>query len=550
MTEVKLKGHAECLGLDFPLKEGRYLVGRTDEADLRLDKPQVSRRHAEITVEEGKVQVCDLGSHNGTSVNGAKVTGTITLNPGDKVEFANLGFRVDDGTATAEFSRPVTMLGRPFEPSVEISWDEVSNRRERDRDLQSLLFRVLAEAGNLLTIPRAPREMYGPILDMVETALLKPERIFVLQWEHEGDEPVETASRVLGRGADALVLSSTMVDQVLREKKSFLTSDPLNHPDLGGMRSMVSQGIRSAIAVPMFDNEDVIGILYADDSRPGRVFTRDQLAAFTLLANIIAVALTHARYHELEQEKHRQDAELATAVDILEHMLPAELPEVAGYEVLARLESCYEVGGDLYEATTLEDGRYAFLVGDVTGKGVGAALLVSRVLSLTHFMLREGWEPSALVARLNDEIFRCTDHVRFTTLFLGFLVPESGHIVYVNAGHNPPMVVRSDGATEECAPTGLPVGMLEGMEYGTGETTLGPGDMIAMFSDGITETQNEADEDFGEDRLAGFLARERTADLALLFDDLRGELGAFRGNAPIGDDITLVAIRRCKGDGA
>ena len=122
--------------------------------------------------------------------------------------------------------------------------------------------------------------------------------------------------------------------------------------------------------------------------------------------------------------------------------------------------------------------------------------------------------------------------------------------MYVNAGHNPPMVVRSDGATEECAPTGLPVGMLEGMEYGTGETTLGPGDMIAMFSDGITETQNEADEDFGEDRLAGFLARERTADLALLFDDLRGELGAFRGNAPIGDDITLVAIRRCKGDGA
>ncbi len=539
-----LVGRTEAGEIRRPLADGALLVGRAEEADLRLDKPQVSRRHTQITVNGDVVQVRDLGSHNGTTVNGVKISGVVTLVHGDRLEFADQGFGLEDEAGAGSASRPVTMLGHPLKPNAEISWEEVNTQRDRDKDLQSLLFRVLAEAGALLTVPRAPHEMYGPILDLVETALLKPERIFVLLLEEGSSEPVEAASRVMGHGADALVLSRTMVGQVLREKKSFLMSDPLGHACAGGMESMVSQGIRSAIAVPLFDNEDVIGILYADDTRPNRLFTRDQLSAFTLLANIIAVALTHARYHELERDKQRQDAELATATGILDHMLPAELPPVDGYEALASLESCYEVGGDLYDALLLDDGRYAFLVGDVTGKGVGAALLVSHVLSLTRFMLREGWEPEPLVTRLNDEIYRCTDHVRFTTLFLGYLTPATGHVTYVNAGHNPPLHIRSDGTTAECAPTGLPVGMLEGMAYGSGEITLENGDMLAMFSDGITETQDEAEEDFGEDRLTRFLARERAADLVRLFSALQEELRVFRGAAPIGDDITLVTIRR------
>jgi len=542
--DLILVGTVNDQELRYALIDGVHVIGRADDAAIKLVQPSISRRHAEITVSGEEVTLRDLGSHNGTKLNGQDVDGGMKVRLGDTVEVANLRFRVEgpEGTGMTIFNESATLV-----PSAEMSWEEVKNDRSDKRDLQSLLFRVLAEAGELLTIPREPEEMYEPILDLVETALLRPERIFVLLLEEEGEEPVNRASRVQGHGAEtSLALSRTMMRQVIEKRKSFLTSDPLNDPGFGGMMSMVSQGIRSAIAVPLFDNEEVIGLLYADDTRSGKKFSKDQLAAFTMLANVIAVALTQARYHQLEKEKHRQDAELQTAGDILDNILPSQLPKCEGYEVMASLEACFEVGGDLYDATPMSDGRYAFLIGDVVGKGLGAALLVSHILSWARFMIEENWEPQALITRLNRRIFECTDSVRFTTFFLGYLTPETGHITYVNAGHNPPYVVRADGSLDECPATGMPVGVLDEFPYSTGETTLNSGDMIALYSDGIPETQRgERDEDeYGEERFEKFLVAERASDLTALSTKLQQELVDFRGDEPVGDDITMLLLRR------
>jgi phosphoserine phosphatase RsbU/P len=540
--DLTLVGFVESKEVRFPLAEGTHLVGRADDVAFKLAQSNVSRHHAEIIVAGEEVSVRDLGSHNGTQVNGAKVDDTSPLLIGDKLEFANITFRL-------EGPNPLTHFGTNYEetvvPKVEISWDEVRNERSQKKDLQSLLFRVLADAGNLLTIPREPEEMYEPILDLVETALLKPERIFLLLNEEDQPELVQAASRVTKhQNSDTLALSKTMIQQVLQEKKSFLTSDPVNDPGYGGMMSMISQGIRSAIAVPLFDNEDVIGILYADDSRPNRSFIRDQLAAFTLLANIIAVAFTHSRYHVMEKEKLRQDTQMATAGEILDNILLPQLPPLEGYDVLASLEPCFQVGGDLYDAQQMADGRYVFLIGDVVGKGLGAALLVSHILSWTRFMITERWEPAPLITRLNQQIFECTDYVRFATFFIAYLTPSTGHITYVNAGHNLPIMVRADGSVEECAPTGLPVGMMEDSTYKTGEIIMEKGDLFTLFSDGIPETQRLDDEEYGEDNFKALLIQERKGSLKQLFDILQGELKDFRGEAEIGDDVTMVSLRR------
>ena len=542
--DLILVGTVDNQELRYALSEGVHVIGRADDAAIKLVQPSISRRHAQIAVDQGQVKVSDLGSHNGTKLNGQDVHDPVLVRLGDTVEVANLRFRVEgpEGTGMTIFNESATLI-----PSAELSWEEAKHGGSDNRDLQSLLFRVLAEAGELLTIPREPNEMYEPILDLVETALLQPERIFVLLLEKDEEEPVNKASRVQGQGGEkSLALSRTMMRQVIEKRKSFLTSDPLNDPGFGGMMSMVSQGIRSAIAVPLFDNEEVIGMLYADDTRSGRKFSKDQLAAFTMLANVIAVALTQARYHLLEKEKHRQDAELSTAGDILDNILPATLPACAGYDVMASLEACFEVGGDLYDATPMSDGRYAFLIGDVVGKGLGAALLVSHILSWTRFMIEESWEPQALITRLNRRIFECTDSVRFTTFFLGYLTPSTGHITYVNAGHNPPYVVRKDGTFDLCPATGMPVGVLDEFPYTTGETTLNSGDMIALYSDGIPETQKgERDEDeYGEERFEKFLVAERNSDLTALSTKLQQELVDFRGDEPVGDDITMLLLRR------
>jgi sigma-B regulation protein RsbU (phosphoserine phosphatase) len=540
--DLTLIGMVENQEVRLALEAGIHLIGRADDAALKLVQPSVSRRHAEITVEGTQATVRDLGSHNGTLLNGAKVADPLPIKAGDVIEVANITFRVEGpgGAGLSMFNESVTMV-----PSHELSWDEVREERKDKRDLQSLLFRVLAEAGDLLTIPRSPEDMFEPILDLVETALLEPERIFVLLLEKDREEPVTKASRVKGnQPADSLALSRTMMKQVLEDKKSFLTSDPLNDPGFGGMMSMVSQGIRSAIAVPLFDNEDVIGLLYADDSRGTKRFSKDQLAAFTLLANVIAVAITHARYHILEKEKQVQDAQLATAGDILDNILPSVLPPCEGYDLIARLEPCFEVGGDLYDAAIMEDGRYAFLIGDVVGKGLGAALLVSHILSWTRFMVDQRWDPEALITKLNKQVFDCTDTVRFTTFFLGYLDPATGLVTYVNAGHNPPFVIRADGSVETLNPTGMPVGIIAESAYTTGEVTLGPGDLVTLYSDGIPETQRLDDEEYGEDNFEKLLVAERDKDLEGLFDKLQGELKEFRGDAEIGDDVTLLILRR------
>ncbi len=552
----KLIGNIAGKPVEHELEDGVHLIGRADDAALQLSEPSVSRHHAEIRVVGTQVTVRDLGSHNGTKLNAIRLGDSASdLRPGDLLEVAHVGLRVEGPGANAALGLDITMLDNSgtLAPNAEISWDEFQTGSHGEdaeemgvtgRQRRAQLFRVLAEAGALLTTGNEPEELFDPILDLVDTAM-DPERTLLMLIEGDPAEPVIKASRVKGGAAAGnLALSRTMMKQVVEEKKSFLTSDAMN--DSGdGMMSMISQGIRSAVAVPLFDNENVIGLLYADDSSGGVRFDRDGLAAFTLLANVIAVILTHARLHALEEEKRRQDAELSAASDILENIIPAQLPECAGFETFARIEPCYEVGGDLYDAVHTSDGRYAFLVGDVAGKGMGAALLVSHILSWARFMIEEGWQPLEIVQRLNNQTCRITDHLRFATFFLGILDPATGRIEYVNAGHNPPLIIRADGTVENCPATGMPIGVLEDSPYRSSELQLDSADVLALFSDGIPETQKIDDEDeFGDERFEKFLVEERTAEMPGIFDRMQQELADYRQDAEVGDDVTLMLLRR------
>jgi len=520
--------------------QGVVVIGRGAEAGLRVPVASVSRRHATILRDGDQVTVEDLGSRNGTRVNGRPVTGAQVIKVGDRLDVGGIVLQVEGAYPVSLTTHNESPMLTPRE---EISWDEVRADRQQKSDRQSRLFQILAEAGELLTIPRAPEQLYEPILDLVATAL-DPERSFILLIEAGRPDPVVVASRVNGlHKGDALALSRTLVARVVNQRTSILTTDPVNDPNLDGAMSMVSQCIRTAVAAPLFDNEAVIGLLYADDTR-AKHFTRDELRAFTMLANSIAVAISHSRYHQLEQDKQRQDAQLATASEILNRILPTDLPEVPGWELTAVLDPCFEVGGDLYDMRTLPDGRLSFLVGDVTGKGLGAALLVSQVLSLTRFMVGEGWEPAALMKRLSREIFLTTDCVRFATAFLGLLDPATGRVECVNAGHNPPVVVRADGRTETCAVGCVPVGMIEDSEYSVTGLILEPGDILALYSDGIPEAVNAADEEYGEARFTRLIAENRFRPLTDATTAVLADLARFRGDAEVGDDVTLVILRR------
>ncbi len=536
-----LVGQHDGAELSFPLVDGRHIVGRAPECDVVLGNPSVSRSHAALVCSGGRVLVEDLGSHNGTRVNNVTITTPTPLSLGDEVSFADVVLhfgepRVARGSLTLD----------PHHKSVglAVSWDEMMEQPRAGQHKRSELFRCLAKAGDLLIEPRAPEELFEPILDIVESAM-DPERAFLLLVEEGESEPTIQASRLRGGGDGSNVtLSQTMVSRVLGDRTSFLLEDDGGMSDMMQQQSIVSQGIRSAMAAPLFDNKKVIGILYADTTDSRRSYTRDELVAFSLLANVIAVALTHARYDAMEAEKHRLDTELAAARSILNTIIPDVLPAIPGYEVCAHIEPCFEVGGDLYDVSTLPDGRVAVVVGDVSGKGLGAALLVSSLIPLLRAMLEAEPDLAALTSNLNRQLWRTTDPIRYATLFVGVLDPETGCLEYVNAGHNPPVIVRAGGGVEIISSTGLPVALLDESAWKTKRLCLNQGDFLAMYSDGIPETWRDEDHDYGDERFQKFLESQRGLDVGTVRDAALADVAEFRGDAPVGDDVTLVLLRR------
>jgi len=540
--EPALTGRSGGSDIRFPLDSGRYVVGRTTECDLVLGDPSVSRRHAALVCSSGRVLVEDLGSHNGTRVNDVAVTTPTPLTEGDEVAFADVVLYFGEpggkrGTLTLDPDR--NSVG------IAISWDEVRGQRHTGQHKRSELFRCLAGAGNLLTVPRAPEELFEPILDLVESAM-DPDRAFLLLTEDETVPPTIRASRLRGGGDGSNVtLSHTMVTRVLKEKTSFLLEDDEGPSQIMQQQSIISQGIRSAMATPLFDNKSVIGILYADTTDPTRRYNRDELVAFSLLANVIAVALTHARYDAMETEKRRLDTELEAARPTLQTILPDELPKIPGYEVCVHCDPCFEVGGDLYDISTLPDGRLAVVVGDVSGKGLGAALLVSSLVPLLRAMLEAEPDLAALTANLNRQLWRITDSIRYSTLFVGVLDPASGCLEYVNAGHNPPVLVRADGTVENLGSTGLPVALTsEKVVWTSAETCLQLNDILALYTDGIPETWQDEEHEYGEERFEELLVARRGQPLAEVRDAALADVCRFRGDAPVSDDLTLLLLKR------
>lgn len=542
-----LAGRVGDQNVRFELAEGLHVLGRATDCDVVLAESSISRRHTELDYAGGRVRVRDLGSHNGTRVNGTATEGWRDVGPGDQLTLGRAVFTVGGAMDSQAL---MTIVGDQHSTGVAITWQEATGRESgtkqtaRRTGKRAELFSVLAEAGSLLVTPSSPEELFEPILDLVDTALM-PERAMIALLDDSSGEPQVRASRVRGGGqATNLMLSRTVINRVLGERVSFLIADAQHDAAFQSQMSIVTQGVRTAMAAPLFDNENVIGLLYADSADSADRYTTDELKAFTLLANCVAVALTHARYHTMEAEKQRLETELGAARRIMSNLLPDEAPSLAGWELVPHLVSCTEVGGDMYDVFTLPDDRVVIAVGDVAGKGLGAALLVSSMLPLLRGLAGPGLDPAALVTRLDAVLFAVTEPVRYATLFLGVLDPATGRLDYVNAGHNPPYLVRLDGKVETLPPTGMPVALVGEGTWTNGAAWLRAGDLLALFTDGIPEAWNVADEDYGDERLRDVLVAARGLPAAEVRDAVLNDLAAFVGEAPASDDVTLVLVRR------
>ncbi|MGH7784584.1 MAG: SpoIIE family protein phosphatase, partial [Candidatus Binatia bacterium] len=299
------------------------------------------------------------------------------------------------------------------------------------------------------------------------------------------------------------------------------------------------------LAVPLsVDERDIFGIIYADSPTWESSFTEEHLDILTTLASVASIRVENAALIDLRIERERMERELELATEIQQRFQPSAPPKMEGYEFQGISFSCYEIGGDYYDFIQQGDGKMLIALGDVSGKGTAAALLMSSVHAAMHAQVSAGSHLPEIIRSVNQYLAENTPANRFVTLFAAELDPQTGKMRYINAGHNPPLVGRSDGTIEQLDSGGFPLGILPTAEFEMGEIELGSGEAVVIYSDGVSEANNVAEEEFGMDRLTEVVKRNLGASAAGIRDKVESALSAFTETAPANDDITLVIVKR------
>jgi serine phosphatase RsbU (regulator of sigma subunit)/pSer/pThr/pTyr-binding forkhead associated (FHA) protein len=537
--------------LGVPLEKDTYTLGRSSATDLcYADDSGLSRQHLSIDhLPSGGWAVRDLGSKNGTVVNGSKLGAeAFPLHSGDRISAGHLIIEFQS-TAVAIPTNTVVFVERASEPitaatTVQASLEGLMGPGQEKFDPSKThvmqgnpQVRALVRAARELTSHRTLAEVFEVIMDLSMEAVAAGRGVLMTL---EGGNLEVRAAR--GQGFQ---ISSAVRDRVIKDRASILVRDTSLEEAFRERKSIVAQQIRSLLAVPLQTNDRVIGLIYLDSPNMIRQFTKEDLNLLTVMANVAAIRIETARLNEVEQNEKFYAKELSQAAQIQQGLLPACAPVVPGYELSGYNAPCRTVGGDYYDFLPFPDGKIGLIVADVSGKGLPASLMMTSLQARVHVLFEDGNNLSQKVTKLNNAVARNCPAGKFITFFMGVLDPATGEFVYCNAGHNPPLLVRADGTVDKLDAGGIVLGILPFSPYEEQTAVVGPGDVIVLYSDGVTEQfAPDADEEFGEDRLGVVVASNRSASVDALIGIVNDAVTGFTHNAPPADDFTLLLARR------
>jgi serine phosphatase RsbU (regulator of sigma subunit)/pSer/pThr/pTyr-binding forkhead associated (FHA) protein len=547
----------------FALNRLRITIGRSARNDLCIPDPFASRVHAEVRHEGDEYYLQDLGSANGTLYNGSIVDSTITLTRGGRIQIGETEIVFNDGPFP--LSSGATMITDQTssipEATIALSsadrttsglFQQIEGARSRSSEesaaqkvaRQSDLLALISKVGVALLASVTLNETLEQIVSLVFEAV-PADRCMVMMSQEENPELKVAVARLRDRVGDVgeIRISRSVIDEVVTNGKSVLTSDAQSDPRfMGG--TVVLQGVRSVLAVPLGVGENVFGIIYADSPIAEGRFTEDHLKVLTTLASVAAIRVENARLAERQLEQERLERELQVASEIQQRFQPTAAPQLVGYELQGISFPCYEIGGDYYDFIERANGNLVVALGDVSGKGTAAALLMSSLHAAVHAQVESHESPVTTIQSINRYLVASIPANRFVTLFYAELDPKTGSLAFLNAGHNPPLIVHSGGTMEQLAAGGLPLGIMADADFREGRTKLQPGDVLVIYSDGVSEAVNPAGEEFGPTRLYEVVARNLDASAAGIRDRIESSLTKFCQGTPAADDITLVICKR------
>lgn len=535
-----------------PLDGDEISLGRAHDNTLCYpDDASLSRRHVKFCRNGERWSVVDLGSKNGTVVNGDRVHGSRTLESGDRLSVgqltivygeaptgSNVVFVDGDSTAGQDAATIMASLKGLLSDETPLPASRgksglASSAREQ---FQLPIVKALIRAGRELAGHQPLSELFETILGQAISAV-GAERGLLMTLEQ--GKLVTQASH-----GDGFRISSTVRDRVIDNKESLLVRDVGREQALQNQLSISEQQIHSLLAVPLQAHEGVIGLIYVDSRSFVHEFTSDDLNLLTVLANVAAIRIDHERHLELQRLEARRNLDLEQAAEIQRGILPSGPPRVPGLDVAGHNAPCLTVGGDYYDFIRYPDDQLGLVLGDVAGKGMAAAMLMSNLQARVQLLTEQPGDLAPMISRLDRSIAASCPANRFITLFMCVIDATNGATRYCNAGHNPPIVVRADGRVERLTAAGTVLGMLPELGYEEHRTTLEPGDLIAIFSDGVTEACNPLGEEFGEARLGSLLQSLRERPAAAIISAVMEAVAAWAPDATGADDITIVIARR------
>ncbi|HUP48055.1 MAG TPA: GAF domain-containing SpoIIE family protein phosphatase [Thermoanaerobaculia bacterium] len=300
---------------------------------------------------------------------------------------------------------------------------------------------------------------------------------------------------------------------------------------------------RSMLCVPIRNREQrIVGVLQLLNKKSGS-FGPNDLEFLAAISEHMAIAMENATLHIELIEKNRMERELQLGREIQSRLLPSPPVDVAGTSIAAESVPCYEVGGDYYDFIEFADGDLGVALGDVSGKGVSAAMIMSSIQAALRIAAPIEEDLGELIARLNRLLCRMAGGRKYVTFFFGRYSPATGELHYVNAGHNPPFIV-SGGEVEEVHSTGKPIGLIPDTTYQEGAALIPRGGTLVLYTDGLNEAADPNDEEFGTERLRDLVVRAAAGEVGAMTRTILGEVEAFERGAHATDDKTIVVLRR------
>jgi serine phosphatase RsbU (regulator of sigma subunit)/pSer/pThr/pTyr-binding forkhead associated (FHA) protein len=530
-------------GRQFLLKSDRLILGRQADCGICLESQAVSRQHAQILRENDGYFIEDLDSSNGTYLNGRRLVPRtrMPLTETDRLELGPYLFALRPASSSGQSDSEVVIREQV---SVALTNQNLFGKNPAHQ-LQVVL-EIAHNLGRTLDMDA----LLGKLLDQLLRLFPQADRGIVLL--KDGDHLSVRAQRCRrSEDPSSGSYSRTIIKRALDDGIGILSEDIRHDERFAPTATISSLNVRSLLCVPLIGSDKQrLGAIQLDHARQTAPFSVEDLQMLTALSLQVALVLENAALHAevLREERLRQELEMAH--DIQQSFLPTEFPEPekVGFEMFARVTPARQVSGDLYDFLTLKDGRLAFFVGDVSGKGMPASLFMVAVRTLSRHLAAEGASPAMALARLNTALAADNTTGLFVTLVHGIYQPATGEVVLASGGHPPPLLRRADGRVEEVA---IKSGMLLGYTpvdpgLSDGRLTLAPGETLILYTDGYIEGRApDRKTMFGVDRLREALGGPRTQlSLKACADYATAAVERFTASKELQDDLTLFLLRR------